>query len=81
MKKSDLHYDLPDELPSPALYLRTKFQDLSPRQLKSLEREMTDLLARHGIDPTEGPTAGEDEQPEPAPRSTTKSRTTKGGNS
>lgn len=84
---SDLYamadYAVPGELPSPALYLRTKFRGgLPDRAMRSLTRELDQLLAKHGLDPA-GPAAGEDETPEapPTPRpKTTTSRTTKGGN-
>jgi len=77
-------YAVPADLPSPALYLRTKFRgDLSASRMKSLTRELDQLLARHGLDPAEGPAPGEDETPEPvAPQAkkTTKSPIKKGGN-
>jgi transcriptional regulator with XRE-family HTH domain len=83
---SDLYamadYAVPTDLPSPALYLRTKFRgDLPASAMKSLTRELDQLLAKHGLDPAAGPTPGEDETPvAPTPRpKTTKTRTTKGG--
>ena len=79
-------YAVPDDLPSPALYLRTKFKgDLSAARMKSLTGELDQLLTRHGLDPAAGPAPGEDETPEPpsTPRSkkTTNPRIKKGGNS
>lgn len=51
---------LPDAL-SPTLYLRAKFRDLPSHQLEALQHEVLDVLARHGIEATDGPAPGEDE--------------------
>ncbi len=76
-------YAVPDDLPSPALYLRTKFRDdLSATRMKSLTRELHQLLMKHGLDPAAGPAPGEDEVPEAATtrsKKTTRPRTKKGG--
>ena len=86
---SDLYaiadYAVPTEMPSPALYLRTKFRgDLSDRAMGSLTRELDQLLARHGLDPAARPAPGEDESPElsstPRSKQTTSPRIKKGGN-
>jgi transcriptional regulator with XRE-family HTH domain len=76
-------YAVPTDLPSPAIYFRTKYRgDLSATAMKSLTRELDQLLSKHGLDPAARPAPGEDEAPEtPTPRQkeTTKTRTTKGG--
>lgn len=60
-------YASPADLPSVGPYLRTKYRDLEPAALNALSREVSEVLARHGIDPTARPQPGEDEVPEPTP--------------
>lgn len=66
-------YVVPDDLPTFTPYLRSKYRDLPAPAVEELERSFKRLAKRHGFDP-DGPTLGEDEQPEPKP---TKSK--KGG--
>jgi transcriptional regulator with XRE-family HTH domain len=70
-------YPIPGELPSPVPYLRTKYRDLSEAELRRLTQDVTQVLKRHGIDPSDGPLPGEDEQPEQ--REAKNPRTKKGG--
>lgn len=90
-------WSVPSELPSPGPYLRAKYRDLSESALNALTKDMSTLLARHGIGATSGPAPGEDEAPEqptnarrrtPAARleastspTTSRPRTKKGGKS
>lgn len=77
-------YAVPNDLPSPAIYLRTKYRgDISATAMKSLTRELDRLLAKHGLDPTSGPAPGEDETPTTRAQrpNTTKPRSSKGGTS
>ena len=74
-------YAVPADLPSPAIYLRTKFRgDISASAMKSLTRELNQLLTKHGLDPAAGPAPGEDETPDTLPPRT-KTPITKGGTS
>ena len=66
-------YVVPDELPTFAPYLRSKYRDLPAPAVDELERSFKRITKRHGFEP-DGPAAGQDEQPEPTP---TKSK--KGG--
>lgn len=81
---SDLYaaigYSVPNDLPSPALYLRAKYPDLSAKELSALSKDVEAAFRRRGIDPTVSPADGEDEQPDtrPKPRRTTKT-SKKGG--
>ena len=59
-------YVAPDELPTFAPYLRSKYRDLPAPAVEELERSFKRITKRHGFDPS-GPAAGEDEQPEPKP--------------
>jgi transcriptional regulator with XRE-family HTH domain len=72
-------YPLPTELPSAGLYLRARYRNLSQRELSKLTREVTTLLKRHGLDPSNGPADGEDETP--SKRTRTRKPTKKGGSS
>ncbi len=75
-------YPVPTELPSPGLYLRAKYRDLSEAALRSLTKDVNRLLAEHGLDATGRPAPGEDEGPEAAcsPKPPTpRTRTKKGG--
>lgn len=53
-------YVMPNELPSPALYLRAKYPDLPPEALEEAERYLTQLMRGHGAS-GQGPSPGEDE--------------------
>ena len=64
-------YVVPDELPTFAPYLRSKYRDLPAPAVDELERSFKRITKRHGFDPN-GPTAGEDEQPESKPTKSTK---------
>lgn len=57
-------YAVPADLPSVRPYLRTKYRNLSAEALDALSRDVCRVLARHGIDVTEAPLAGEDETPD-----------------
>ena len=46
------NYAAPADLPSVGPYLRTKYRDLPPEALDALSRDVSRVLARHGIDPT-----------------------------
>jgi len=77
-------YATPGDLPSVGPYLRTKYKHLSPEALESLNRDVSKVLARHGINPGERPRPGEDEVAEPTPtpkkrRKTSSNATEKGG--
>lgn len=60
-------YVIPDDLPTFAPYLRTKYRALPPKAVAELERYFDDLAGRYGIDPA-GPAPGEDETPQPKKR-------------
>lgn len=60
-------YPLSPDALSPTLYLRAKYHDLPPGQLSALQREVAQVLHRHGIEANEGPAPGEDERPDPTP--------------
>jgi transcriptional regulator with XRE-family HTH domain len=60
-------YAVPDDLPTFAPYLRTKYRDLPAPAVAELERSFKRIAKRHGIDPT-GPAPGEDEQPPATPK-------------
>jgi transcriptional regulator with XRE-family HTH domain len=64
-------YAVPTDLLTPATYLRAKYPDLTDEALRSLTADVARALKRHGINATNGPKDGEDEQPEP-PRTRTK---------
>lgn len=53
-------YVQPNELPSPALYLRAKYPDLPPEALEEAERYLAQLMLDHGAS-GQGPRPGEDE--------------------
>jgi transcriptional regulator with XRE-family HTH domain len=53
-------YARPDDLPTPALYLRTKYPELSPKALAEAERYLEQLTGDHGTGAA-GPAPGEDE--------------------
>jgi hypothetical protein len=72
-------YPVPAELPSVGPYLRSKYRDLPNEAVDQLQAQIARVLKHHGIEPNEGPTAGEDEQPEAARPPTTQT-TKKGGN-
>ena len=59
-------YPVTTELPSVGPYLRTKFRNLPAHELEALQQEVAQVLRQHGIGPGDGPTDGEDEQPEEA---------------
>ena len=61
-------YAVPADLPSPLLYLRTKYRDLPARDLAAISRDVARAFRSRGIDPTAGPKPGEDEQTERPPR-------------
>lgn len=69
-------YAAPRNLPSLTPYLRTKYRDLPPEASDQLEAYAARLMKKHGVD-LSGPAPGEDEQPEPARRPTTKKSSTK----
>ena len=69
-------YAVPGDLPSPSLYLRTKFRNLSASHLASLSRDVEAVLRRHGIDPRNEPLSRQ-EQPAERSRSRTRSSTPK----
>jgi transcriptional regulator with XRE-family HTH domain len=71
-------YPIPTELPSVGPYLRTKYRDLPSEAVDQLQTQIARVLKKHGIEPNEGPRAGEDEQPEDA-RHSSKQPTKKGG--
>jgi transcriptional regulator with XRE-family HTH domain len=71
-------YPMPAELPNVGPYLRTKYRDLPDEAVDQLQAQIGHVLKNHGIEPNEGPTAGEDEQIEVA-RPSTKQATKKGG--
>jgi transcriptional regulator with XRE-family HTH domain len=73
-------YPIPNELPSVGPYLRTKYRDLPSEAVDQLQAQVALVLRKHGIEPVDGPQAGEDEQPEDARRSS-KQPTKKGGTS
>jgi transcriptional regulator with XRE-family HTH domain len=50
-----------DDLPTPAPYLRTKYPDLPDEAIEQIDRYLTRLMRRHGVDPA-GPAPGEDER-------------------
>lgn len=64
-------------MPSPALYLRTKYRHLPDDQLDAIARDVTRTLKRHGIDAEEGPAPGEDERDDDSPRKRGDSRNQK----
>jgi transcriptional regulator with XRE-family HTH domain len=66
-------------LPSVGPYLRAKYHDLSDDALDLLSRDVQRVLAKHGIDPNDGPAAGEDEQPERSAAKARRSPIKKGG--
>lgn len=74
-------YAVPTDLPSPTLYLRTKYSDLPASQLAAISRDVERAFKSRGIDPNKGPMSGEDEAPESKPkrRKPTTSRSKKGG--
>jgi transcriptional regulator with XRE-family HTH domain len=57
-------YVVPKDLPSFRPYLRTKYRGLPAPAVDELERSFQRIAKRHGLSP-DGPTASEDEQPEP----------------
>ena len=73
-------YDAPTALPSLRPYLRSKYRQLPAEAGEQLERYAERLAKRHGVD-LNGPAPGEDEEPEPTGRATTKKSSTqqKGG--
>ncbi len=73
------NYAAPADLPSVGPYLRTKYLDLPPEALDALSRDVSRVLARHGIDPTGGPGPGEDEAADDRPRSRKRKVMKKGG--
>jgi transcriptional regulator with XRE-family HTH domain len=54
-------YEIPNELPSMPIYLRTKYKNLSKEAQAELEAKLQELQKRHAQD--KGPEPGEDEQP------------------
>lgn len=73
-------YAAPADLPSVGPYLRTKYRDLSPAALDALSQEVSEVLAKHGIQPGERPRPGEDEVPEAPARPVRSQRTRKATN-
>ena len=71
-------YPMPAELPSVGPYLRTKYRDLPGEAVDQLQAQIARVLKNHGIEPNDGPTAGEDEQTDVA-RPSAKQATKKGG--
>jgi transcriptional regulator with XRE-family HTH domain len=67
-------YDAPSELPTLKPYLRTKYRSLPAEAADQLEAYATRLAKRHGVD-LSGPAPGEDESPEPSPRTKKKGGT------
>jgi transcriptional regulator with XRE-family HTH domain len=61
-------YVIPSDLPTFQPYLRSKYRDLPAPAVEELERSFQKTLAKYGYQP-DGPRPGEDEQPEPSPRS------------
>lgn len=55
-------YAVPGDLPSPTLYLRTKYRDLPKGELAAMTRDIERVLKSRGIDPSAGPQPGEDEK-------------------
>jgi transcriptional regulator with XRE-family HTH domain len=56
------HYALPSELPTLPAYLRLKYGDLPATAMKDLERYVSQLADKYGLD-ADGPQRGEDERP------------------
>jgi len=54
-------YAVPADMPSPTLYLRTKFREMPERELARVSREVEDVLKHYGINPSASPQPGEDE--------------------
>jgi transcriptional regulator with XRE-family HTH domain len=46
-------YDVLNQPPSPKVYLRTKYRNLSQRQLSAVTRDVEAVLKRHGVESTE----------------------------
>lgn len=67
-------YPLPAEDLTPTLYLRAKYRNLPADQLNALQRDVARVLQHHGIDPSDGPAPGEDEQPPTKKKSSTKKK-------
>ena len=63
-------YAVPGDLPSPGLYLRTKFRNLPARDLANISRDVEAVLRRLGIDPRSEPLTGEDGPPRERQRRT-----------
>jgi transcriptional regulator with XRE-family HTH domain len=72
-------YPMSRALPSVRPYLRAKYRDLSDEALEDLSRDVQRVLTKHGIDPNDGPAAGEDEQPERSKAKASRSPSKKGG--
>jgi transcriptional regulator with XRE-family HTH domain len=53
-------YAVPSELPSFKPYLRTKYRDLPPEDIESIEKYAARLAKKHGIT-LDGPAPGQDE--------------------
>jgi transcriptional regulator with XRE-family HTH domain len=52
------------DLPAMPVYLRTRYGDLPEEAVQQMDRYFKRLARQYGVNP-EGPTDGEDEQPEP----------------
>jgi len=57
-------YGVAEQLPAPRAYFRMKLSDMPTRKAETVGREVEALLKRHGVDLSDGPTPGEDEDDE-----------------
>jgi transcriptional regulator with XRE-family HTH domain len=73
-------YSAPRQLPNLQPYLRTKYRDLSERDIAEITKYAERLMKQRGIDPG-GPAPGEDEIDEPLVRKKVTGAKKKGGSS